>query len=91
MFFVSPLSSTPDHGGELRGDLVSREARRLRRSGRVAAARSTGLRPIHFIHFIEAAINRGPNLPEGIRNHYNSVMVGKQKVSVGNLNSLCAF
>ena len=32
-----------------------------------AAARSTGLRPIHFIHFIEAAVtNRVPNLPEGI-------------------------
>ena len=29
----------------------------------VAAARSTGLRPIHFIHFIAAAVtNRGANL-----------------------------
>jgi hypothetical protein len=23
---------------------------------------------------------RGPNLPEGIHNHYNSVMIGKKKV-----------
>jgi hypothetical protein len=51
--------------------------------GRAAAARSTGL--VHFIHFIEAAINRGPNLPEGIRNHYNSVMIGKQKVFAGKI------
>jgi len=38
-----------------------RYAKRLRRSGRaVAAARSTGLRPFHFIHFIAAAVtNRG--------------------------------
>jgi len=29
----------------------------------VAAARSTGLRPIHFIHFIAATVtNRGLNL-----------------------------
>ena len=29
----------------------------------MAAARSTGLRPFHFIHFIAAAVtNRGPNL-----------------------------
>ena len=34
--------------------------------------------PLH--HFIEAAVNRGPNLPEGIRNHYNFVMIGKQKI-----------
>jgi len=33
--------------------------------------------PLH--QFIEAAINRWP-LPEGILNHYNSVMIGKQKV-----------
>jgi hypothetical protein len=41
-----------------------RYAKRLRRSGRaVAAARSTGLRPFHFIHFIAAAVtNRGANL-----------------------------
>jgi hypothetical protein len=57
--------------------IVVRQAQRLRRLGRAAAAHSTGLRPVHFI---EAAINRGPNLPEGIRNHYNSVMIGKQKV-----------
>jgi hypothetical protein len=44
----------------------------------VAAARSTGLRPIHFIHFIAAAVtNRGPNLLEGIRKHYKIVMFGK--------------
>jgi hypothetical protein len=54
-------------------------AARLRRSGRAAAAaRSTGLRPIHFIHFIEAAMtNRVPNLLEGIDNHYGIVMFGK--------------
>jgi hypothetical protein len=46
--------------------IVVRQAQRLRRLGRAAAARSTGLRPIHFIHFIEAAVYRGPNLPEGI-------------------------
>ena len=32
----------------------------------MAAARSTGLRPIHFIHFIAATVtNRGPNLLGG--------------------------
>ena len=52
----------PDHGGELGGASTQ--------SGRAAAAaRSTGLRPIHFIHFIEAAVtNRVPNLLGGIRN-----------------------
>jgi len=34
-----------------------RWAQPLRRSGRAAAARSTGLRPTHFIHFIETANN----------------------------------
>ena len=50
-----------DHGGELGGDFRVRAAQRLRRSDKVvAAARSTRLRPIHFIHFIAAAvINRG--------------------------------
>jgi hypothetical protein len=44
----------------------------------VAAARSTGLRPIHFIHFVRAAVtNRGTNLLEGTRNHYRIVMFGK--------------
>ena len=70
---------TPDPGGELGGDLA---AQRLRRSGKeVAAARSTRLRPIHFIHFIAAAgTNRGPNLLGGIRNHYKFVIFGKQKI-----------
>ena len=65
--------------------IVVRQVQRLRRLGRVAAARSTRLRLVHFIHFIEAAINRGPNLPEGIRNHHNSVMIGKQKVFAGKI------
>jgi hypothetical protein len=71
----------PDHGGELGGDLVPAK-HSVRRSGRAAAAaRSTGLRPIHFIHFIEAAMtDRVPNLLEGMRNHYGIVMFGKPKV-----------
>jgi hypothetical protein len=66
----------PDHGGEVGGALV---AQRLRRSGRVvAAARSTRLRPIHFIHFIAAAVtSRGSNLKE-YHKHYKVVMFGKQ-------------
>jgi len=74
-----------DHGGELGGDLVS--ARHSVYAGRVkvvAAARSTRLRPIHFIHFIAAAgTNRGPNLLGGMRNHYNFVMFGKQNLFAG--------
>jgi hypothetical protein len=67
----------PDHGGEVGGALV---AQRLRRSGRVvAAARSTRLRPIHFIHFIGTAVrNRNSNLLQGMCNHYKFVMFGKQ-------------
>jgi hypothetical protein len=45
---------SPDHGGELGGDLVS--AKHSVYAGRikvVAAARSTRLRPIHFIHFMQ--------------------------------------
>jgi len=75
----------------LGGDLLS--AKHGGRSARAAAAaRSTGLRPIHFIHFIEAAMtNRVPNLLEGIPNHYKIVMFGKQKFLLGNLHPLCAF
>ena len=90
-FFVSPLGSTARSRRRVGRRFIVRQAQRLRRSGRAAAARSTGLRPVHFIHFIEAAINRGPNLPEGIRNHYNSVMIGKQKFLAKNLHSLCTF
>ena len=58
----------------------------------VAAARSTRLRPIHFIHFIAATVtNRGPNLLEGIRNHYKIVMFGKPKFLLATLHSFCAF
>lgn len=72
------------------GDLA---AQRLRRSGKeAAAARSTGLRPIHFIHFIEAAVsNRVPNLLEGISNHYRLVMFGKAKFLLATSPSLYAF
>jgi hypothetical protein len=75
----------------LGGDLLS--AKHGGRSARAAAAaRSTGLRPIHFIHFIEAAMtNRVPNLLEGIDNHYGIVMFGKPKVFAANLYSLYAF
>ena len=52
----------------------------------MAAARSTRLRPIHFIHFIAATVtNRGPNLLGGIRNHYKIVMFGKPKFSLRSL------
>ena len=72
--------------------IVVRQAERLCRLGRAAAARSTGLRPIHFIHFIEAAMtNRVPNLLEGIDNHYGIVMFGKPNFRPGILHSLCAF
>lgn len=55
----------PDHGGELGGDLL--HSVYAGRAKVVAAARSTRLRPIHFIHFIEAAVSyRGPNLTEGM-------------------------
>jgi hypothetical protein len=64
----------PDHGGEVGGALV---AQRLRRSRRVvAAARSTRLRPIHFI--AAAVTSRDSKLLEGIPNHYKFVMFGKQ-------------
>jgi len=55
-FLVSPLSSTARSRRRVGRRFVVREAQRLRRSGRVAAARSTRLRPIHFIHFIAAAV-----------------------------------
>ena len=84
-FFISPLGSTARSRRRVGRRFIVRQAQRLRRLGRAAAARSTGLRPVHFIHFIEAAINRGPNLPEGIHNHYNSVMIGKKKVFGGKL------
>ena len=84
-FFVSPVRFDCRSRRRVGRRFIVRQAQRLRRLGRVAAARSTGLRPVHFIHFIEAAVNRGPNLPEGIRNHYNSVMIGKQKVFGGKL------
>ena len=75
----------PDHGGELGGDLVHRVY--AGRAKAAAAARSTGLRPIHFIHFIHfieaAVINRMPNLLEGISNHYRIVMFGKPKLLLG--------
>jgi len=64
----------------LSGDLFT--AKQSVYAGRVkamAAARSTRLRPIHFIHFIAAAAtSRGPNLLGGMRNDYKSVMFGKQ-------------
>jgi len=82
-FFCQPVKFGCPITAKSCAAIVVRQAQRLRRLGRAAAARSTGLRPVHFIHFIEAAINRGPNLPEGIRNHYNFVMVGKQKVFAG--------
>ena len=56
-FFVSPLGSTARSRRRVGRRFIVRQARRLRRLGRAAAARSTGLRPVHFIHFIEAAIN----------------------------------
>jgi hypothetical protein len=56
-FFVSPLGSTARSRRRVGRRFIVRQAQRLRRLGRAAAARSTGLRPIHFIHFIEAAIN----------------------------------
>jgi hypothetical protein len=63
-FLLARYVRIPDHGGELGGDLVS--AKHSVYAGRVravAAARSTGLRPIHFIHFIAATVtNRGRNL-----------------------------
>ena len=83
IFFVGSLSSTARSRRRVGRRFVVRYAQRLRRSGRaVAAARSTGLRPIHFIHFIAAAVtNRGPNLFEGMRNHYKLVMFGKLNFS----------
>ena len=79
-FFCQPIKFGCPITAKSFAAIVVRQAQRLRRLGRAAAARSTRLRPIHFIHFIEAALYRGPNLPEGIRNHYNSVMIGKEKV-----------
>ena len=90
-FFCQPVKFDCPITAKSCAAIVVRQAQRLRRLGRAAAARSTGLRPVHFIHFIEAAINRGPNLPEGIRNHYNSVMIGKQKILLRKSQSLCAF
>ena len=91
-FFVSPLISNARSRRRVGRRFVVRQAQRLRRSGRAAAARSTGLRPIHFIHFIDAAVtNRGPNLPEGIRNHYRIVMFGKTNFCTEILHSLCTF
>jgi len=84
-FFCQPVKFGCPITAKSCAAIVVRQAQRLRRFGRAAAARSTGLRPVHFIHFIEAAINRGPNLPEGIRYHYNSVMIGKQKVFAGKI------
>jgi hypothetical protein len=74
LFFVTPLRLNARSRRR-----VGRGAQRLRRPGRAAAAaRSTGLRPIHFIHFIAATVtNRGTNLLEGIGNHYKIVMFGK--------------
>src|SRR6478736_568990 len=84
-FFFQPAKFDSPITAKSCAAIVVRQPQRLRRLGRAAAARSTGLRPVHFIHFIEAAINRGPNLPEGIRNHYNSVMIGKQKIFAGKI------
>src|ERR1043166_8573306 len=78
-FPVRPLSSTARS--------------RLRASGKeAAAARSTRLRPIHFIHFIAAAvINRGPNLFRGMHNHYKFVMFGKRKIFAANFTFALRF
>ena len=47
----------------------------------VAAARSTELQPIHFIHLIAVAVsNRGANLLGGMRKHYSIVVFGKPKL-----------
>jgi hypothetical protein len=54
----------PDQRRGWGDDLVStKHSIRGGQEKEAAAARSTGLRPIHFIHFIEAAVrNRTPNL-----------------------------
>ncbi len=89
-FVVSPISSTARSRRRVRRRFSVRKAQRLLRSGRAAAAaRSTGLRPVHLI--AAAVTNRGPNLLGGIRNHYKLVMLGKPKFLPGNLHSLCAF
>jgi len=60
----------PDHGGELGGDLVSaKHSVCAGREEQRPQPAPTGLRPIHFIHFIEAAMtNRVPNPLGGVRN-----------------------
>jgi len=57
-----------------------------------AAARSTGLRPIHFIHFIEAAVtHRVPNLPEGIPQSLQNCNAWQDKFLLETLHSVWAF
>ena len=58
-FFYQPVKFDCPITAKRCAAIVVRQAQRLRRFGRAAAARSTGLRPVHFIHFIEAAINAG--------------------------------
>ena len=67
----------------LSGHLLVRRTQRPRRLGRAAAAHSTGLRRIHFIHFIESAVNAGLTILEGLRHDYKFVMLGKHKVLLG--------
>jgi len=56
-FFCQPVKFDRPITEKSCAAIVVRQSQRLRRLGRAAAARSTGLRPVHFIHFIEAAIS----------------------------------
>ena len=49
----------------------------------VAAARSTRLRPIHFIHFIAASVPTAALTSLEVRHYYKIVIFGKPKFLVG--------
>ena len=84
-FFISPLGSTARSRRRVGRRFIVRQAQRYAGweeqpqpapPGCGLSTSSTSLKPRSI---------RGPNLPEGIHNHYNSVMIGKKKVFGGKL------
>ena len=61
----------PDHGEELGGDLLPAKHSVYAGWEEQPQPAPPGCGLSTSSTCIEAAINRGPNLPEGIRNHYN--------------------